>query len=277
LDSVYTNVEVSIVIINYNTFALTCGCINSIVKMTSGLKYEIIVVDNNSTEFPASDFKRKFQDIILIESPVNVGFAKGNNLGIARASGKYILLLNSDTVLLNDAVSRAKNFLECEQDVGVLAARLEYPDGRIQHNCQRFPSIRYKLFELLRLQKFLREFDGGKILFGPFFGYDSVAYPDWVWGTFFMFRRESLKLLPENKLADDFFMYVEDVQWCMDFKLIGYRIAFLPTARVIHLMGGSGSERNELMIKNMNQFMERYSWVKRTVIQLLDYLLQPKI
>jgi len=269
-------VEVSIVIINYNTFALTCDCIKSIVKMTSGLKYEIIVVDNNSTELPASEFKREFQDIILIESPINVGFAKGNNLGITHSSGKYILLLNSDTVLLNDAISHSMNFLEREQGVGVVSAKLEYPDGRVQHNCQRFPSIRYKLFELLRLQKILGKSCSGKILFGPFFDYKSVAYPDWVWGTFFMFRRNLLEQLPSRKLADDFFMYVEDVQWCMDFRLMGYQIAFLPTARVLHLMGGSGAGKNEWMKKNMNQFIERYSWVKRILIRFLDYMLQTR-
>lgn len=274
MDRFSTDVKVSIVIINYNTFALTYSCIKSILKMTSGLKYEIIIVDNNSTEHPASEFKSEFHDIILIESPINVGFAKANNLGIARASGEYILLLNSDTVLLNDAISYSMDFLEKELSVGVVSAKLEYLDGRIQHNCQRFPSVRYKLFELLRLQKIVGKSRSGKILFGSFFDYKSVAYPDWVWGTFFMFRKNSLERLPERKLAENFFMYVEDLQWCMDFRLIGYRIAFLPSARVIHLMGGSGGSKNELIKKNMNQFMKRYGWIKRIVIQLLDYLLQ---
>jgi GT2 family glycosyltransferase len=239
------------------------------------LDYEIILVDNNSSENLPVEFKKKFPEITLIESPINVGFAKGNNLGIAQAKGKYILLLNSDTLLLNNAISRAVSFLEKENNVAVVSARLEYPDGTVQHNCQRFPSIKYKLFELLRLQKLLGGRIDDKILLGSFFDHNSIVYPDWVWGTFFMFRRESLSKLPNQKLADDFFMYVEDVQWCMQFKKIGYKVAFEPSAKVVHLMGKSGGKKNELMEKNMKLFMNMYySPFHQTCIRLLDKLLR---
>lgn len=268
------NVLVSIVIINYNTFKLTCSCIESIYAMEPGLDFEIILVDNNSSELPSRDFKKKFPEIVLIESPFNTGFAKGNNLGVKQAKGKYILLLNSDTVLLNNAISRAMIFLADKPDVGVVSARLEYPDGKPQHNCQRFPSVKVKLFEVFRLQKILGKTISGKILFGPFFDYESVAYPDWVWGTFFMFRKSSLNRFPQKKLADDFFMYGEDMQWCMDFKLIGLTTAFTPEARVMHLMGMSKGEKDRLIKTHLHLFMQQYFSVPhRFLIKLSNFLL----
>ena len=264
--------EVSIVIVNYNTFNLTCDCVDSIIKNEPTLRYEIIIIDNASTEIAAPEFKKIFPQITLIESKENIGFAKGNNMGIDRASGEYILLLNSDTILLNNAVSIALEFLHKHYQVSAVAGRLEFPNGKIQHNCQRFPNIKYQLIELFRLQKVFPELK--KKLFGPFFNYKEIAYPDWIWGTFFMFRKSILNELAYKKLADDFFMYVEDMQWCMEFSLRGYKIAFVPQAHVMHLMGSSGAAKNELIENNHSAFMKMYySGWKRVIINFLKKLL----
>jgi GT2 family glycosyltransferase len=265
--------SVSIVIINYNTTELTVNCINSIVDHTKEVDYEIIMVDNHSTDLNTDEFVRKFPTVKLIKNDSNVGFARGNNIGIANSNGDYVLLLNSDTILQNNAISMVKNFLDSNSKVAVASARLEYPNGQVQHNCQRFPSIRFALFELLRFQKL---FPSKKhLLFGSFFDHNSVLFPDWVWGTFFMFRRELLDKLSEKKLADNFFMYVEDMQWCMEFRKLGFEIAFIPEAKVTHLMGGSRGEKNEMMQGNLNKFMMMYypAW-KRLTIQFLNFALR---
>lgn len=250
--------DVSIIIVNYNTFALTCACIQSVIDNTKGVRYEIILVDNRSIENDPDDFLKKFPGITLIKNKTNVGFAKGNNVGISSSSGKYILLLNSDTVLKNNAIQICQLFLERHPQVGVVSARLEYPDGTFQHNCQRFPSVRYKLFEFLRLQKIFPADVAGKVLLGFFFDYNSVAYPDWVWGTFFLFEKKTLRNLPLGRLSDDFFLYVEDLQWCFEFQRAGYKIGFEPAAQVIHYMGKSGGSRSDLMKENTNAFMKKY-------------------
>lgn len=268
-------VDVSIVVINYNTFDLTCQCVDSIYRHAASDSFEIILVDNASSERDPSDFLGRFPRLNLIKSRENLGFAKGNNLGIGQAKGEYILLLNSDAVLLNDVPAILINFLKEHNDVAAASGRLEYPDGRIQHNCQRFPSVRYGLFELLRLQKVVGKQRGGKILFGAFFDHRSVAFPDWIWGTCFMFRRQLLDELPGGKLADDFFMYGEDVQWCMEFKGLGYRIAFEPEARVLHYMGKSGGAKSALIDANMNILMDKYySPLEKHCIRLLDRMLK---
>jgi GT2 family glycosyltransferase len=266
-------IEVSIIIINYNTFAITCDCLKSVIESIKGVSYEIILVDNCSTEKLHTDFVEMFPQIKLIASDRNLGYSKGNNLGIENAKGEYILLLNNDTILKNDAVSIAKKFLDSNSNVAVAGARLEYPDGRVQHSCQRFPSIKYQLFELLRFQKIFPS--KRQTLFGSFFSYNSIAFPDWVWGTFFMFRRELLGKLPNSRLADDFFMYAEDTQWCLEFKRLGYRIAFVPDAIVVHLMGQSGGAKALAMVENKKILLERYyNPVHRTCILFLEKCLQ---
>lgn len=267
-------VDISIVIINYNTFELTCQCIQSVIEKSQGSVCEIILVDNASTERPPQGFKEKFPQIKLVENSINVGFAKGNNLGISIAKGEYILLLNSDTLLRNDVPTILQQFLVRHPQVAAVSGRLEYADGTVQHNCQRFPSIRYQLYELFRLQKLMPKKWGGKILFGAFFAHDSVAYPDWIWGTCFMFRKKLLGRLHNRKLADDLFMYGEDMQWCLEFRNIGYQVAFEPAAIVVHLMGKSGAKKNDLMEQNENWLMNKYySKIEMKIINSLNRLL----
>lgn len=264
--------DVSIVIINYNTFNLTCQCIESIYCFEKQLNFEIILVDNNSTECDPLLFLDRFPEIILIRNDKNIGFARGNNVGIERCKSRYILLLNSDTLLYSESISESLNFLKSDERIGVVTCRLEFPDGRVQHNCQSFPSIKNRLIELLRLQKISSGLR--KRLAGSFFDYNKILFPDWVWGTFFLFDRTILNKLPKEKLADDFFMYVEDMQWCMDIRRAGYQIAFYPSSSVIHLMGSSGGSKNSFIQNNVEVFAKMYyaGWERR-VIKFLNFLL----
>ena len=261
--------DVSIIIINYNTVDLTLQCLQSIYQHSEGMEYEVIVVDNASTETEPSVFREAFPKIKLIAGKTNLGFAGGNNLGIKHASGQYILLLNSDTVLKNNAILAAFQYMEKQPNAGVVSARLVYPDGRHQSAAQRFPSIKYQLIELLRLQKFLSKRRAGKLLLGSFFDHTETVKADWVWGTFFMVRQDILAKLPGGKLDETYFMYCEDMQWCMDIRKLGYEIHFFAGAEVVHLMGGSSGKKNEMMLQNGELFLQRnYSplqikWIKR--------------
>jgi GT2 family glycosyltransferase len=266
--------NVSIVIVHYNTPELTRNCIQSVLEKTNAVSYEIIVVDNASTVHDVGELKEEFPSIHLIKSKVNLGFARGNNLGIKEAKGKYILLLNSDTVLINDAISLAYAYMEEHKTVGVISAQLQYPDGRIQSVCQRFPSIKYSAIELLRLQKLMPAEKKGRVLLGAFFDHKATVQCDWVWGAFFFFRSEVLEKLPDGKLNEDYFMYIEDMQWCMDIRRLGYEVHYFPDAKLIHYMGGSSGSKNELMQKNTDDFLKKnYSLLERVVIKGLNKLL----
>ena len=250
--------DVSVIIINYNTFRLTCEAIASIQSQTLGVSYEIILVDNASTECDAGLFIDKFGDtIMLVRNPDNSGFAKGNNLGIRYASGETILLFNSDAACLNDALTITYQALKANPQLGVTTARLEYPNGALQPQCGRFPSVRLQLFELLRLQKFLTPTRTGHILQGTFFDHLSELEPDWVWGTYFHFRRKVLLELPGKQLPDDFFMYSEDLEWSYAIQRRGYGSRYVPAARVLHHF--SQSIRKEKKLNQQRMILENES------------------
>jgi len=261
----------SIVILNYNTFGFTCQCIKSIYDYTKDVDFEIIVVDNASTTDQADSFLELFPYIKLVKNYKNKGFAGGCNDGIKVAEGDTILLINSDTKLLNDAISITYNFLKKHPEVGIVTCRLENEDGSPQNNCQIFPRISKILFEIFRINKMLPIKKTGKILYGPFFSYTEIAYPDWVWGTFFMFDKKLLDIFPNKLLPETFWMYIEDMQWCWLASQKGYEIVFVPEARVLHLGGKNHSERARAMMdKNLSQFL--YLYYNKIHAKLIIYL-----
>lgn len=268
-------IDVSIIIVNYNHFQMTVDCIESIIEKTLNTSYEIILIDNASPDVDADKFLEVFPgQVQLIQSEENGGFAKGNNLGITIAKGEYVLLLNNDTLLVNDAITYTKEYLDNHPHAAVATCKLLYPEHTIQHNCQRFPHPKYRLFELLRFQKLLGKRQGGKLLLGSFFDHNTIVNPDWVWGTFFMFKKPLLETFPEKKLPETFFMYCEDIEWCMEFKKRGYKAAFNPKGEVIHLLSASGAKKNDMMIQNHAQFMKMYySPLQRFLYDFLGRLL----
>jgi len=264
--------DVSIIIINYNTFQFTSKCIRSIYQHTKGLQFEIILVDNASRECDPLLFKQEFPGIVLIKNVENVGFAKGNNIGIGEAKGDVILLLNSDTELLNEAVSIAFKGLIQNETLAAVSVKLQNADGTVQYQCQRFPSVSLALLELLRLHKLLPQKTRAKVLLSTYFDHNSYVEPDSIWGTFFMFKRKILQHLPGKKLNDDYFMYFEDIQWCMDIKNLGYSIGYVPEGIVIHYMGKSNAPKNELMKKGLSSFLgKNYNPVKAFLLNALLY------
>lgn len=252
--------DVSIIIVNYNTYDLTCSCIRSVQKQTQGCSYEIILVDNASTEY--APFENEFPTIKIIRSPENIGFSKGNNLGIREASGDFLLLLNSDTELLNDAVTICKTYLLNNQSVGVVSAQLQYPSGELQSACQPLPSIFRDLLELVRLIKFFPNSIKDKYWQAGYADLTKDRYAGWVWGAFFMFPRSILSIFPNKILTDRFFMYAEDFEWCLIIQRKGYKIGFCAAAKVLHHSGASSKDSSNL--KKTTQIVENELEIIRT-------------
>jgi GT2 family glycosyltransferase len=255
--------QLSIIIINYNTFTLTCNCIQSIYDKLEGLSYEIILVDNGSVECDAHLFKQKFLSINLIISEINTGFAGGNNLGIAEAKGDYILLLNSDTELINNAPKICYDYITQHPKAGMVTSQLIYPDGKLQYNCRRFRTISWELLEVFPFYKLLPKEKSEALMLHHYFDHLRIIKCDWVWGAFMLFPKGIITQLPEKKLSTDFFMYSEDTLWCLDFYKLGYEIYFLPEAKVMHIHKGSSSKDKwkaitKTTIKNHSQLMKKY-------------------
>src|SRR5690606_24555747 len=160
----------------------------------------------------ASTFLDKFPDIKLVKSDVNLGFAKGNNLGISHSTGEFICLINSDASFKTGPGDSAINLLE-NNDVGFVTGKLLFPNGTVQHNCQPFPSGIKIAAQLLRIHKLISKRKRSSTFQSCYFDYNSVGYPDWVWGTFILLKRSTLQYFINNQLPETFFMYCEDIEW----------------------------------------------------------------
>ncbi len=227
------------------------------------IDYEIILVDNASVECNPDLFKEKFPFIILIKSPTNTGFTGGNNLGVNAAKGTYLLLLNSDTEIINNAPKICVDYIQQHKEVGMVSCQLLYPDGKVQYNCRRFRTIYWELLEVFPLYKLLPKEKREALMLHHYFDHQSFADCDWVWGAYMLFPRSIINELPKKKLSDDFFMYCEDTLWCWDFKQLGYKIHFLPQAKVMHIHKGSVSKDKWIKIrttsiKNHAAFMHKF-------------------
>lgn len=243
--------QVSIIIINYNSFALTSNCIRSVIAATKGVEYEIILVDNASVECDADIFLQEFPTIKLVKSPVNGGFADGNNRGITVTTGEYLLLLNSDTILNEDAISTTIQYIKDQPAVGVAGCRMIYPDGGIQYTARRFRSISWELLDLFRFIPLLMPYQKrAKRMLGKYFRHDENMDCDWLNGAFFLFPRTVLEKLPVKKLDDRFFMYGEDQLWCEQIKNLGYEMKFFAGTTITHINSGSTDISKQLQLRN---------------------------
>lgn len=130
------NVDVSIIILNYNTCRLTMDCLRSVYDSETRYSYEIILIDNNSHDHSVETISKEFPDVLLIANSENVGFAKGNNQGMEVASGRYLLLLNSDTVVRKDTLETMAQFMDSRPDLGASGCKVILPDGSLDKACK---------------------------------------------------------------------------------------------------------------------------------------------
>ncbi|MCB0698354.1 MAG: glycosyltransferase family 2 protein [Chitinophagales bacterium] len=244
--------QVSIIIINYNTFDITCDCIASVIEHTKNFDYEIVLVDNASPKDNPDDFLKRFPNITLVKNPENNGFAKGNNHGIKNAKGELILLLNSDTILTEDSISIAADFISNNPKT-VVTTKLVYQDGVYQHNARKFRSIRNELLDLARPALYLLPYrTRAKLMLNQYFNGDFSTYCDWVSGALMMFHRDALNSLPGQILDDRFFMYAEDTLWCYQFSEAGFHSYFIADTSVIHIANASTEPEKQLkLLKTM--------------------------
>lgn len=225
-------VDVSIIIVNFNTEKLVHDSIESIKRNTRDISYEIIVVDNASNEK-----LKKIDGTKVIYNKTNLGFSKANNIGIKEAKGKYILLLNSDTVIREGAIDKLYRFAKDNTDAGVVVPRLFNTDGSIQPSCFRLPTI-----GLAFKQYFL---NGERLLDKYFPKAETPRTVECAVMACFLITPKGLDKV--GKLDEKYFMYFEDIEYCKKINESGLKIYYLPTAQVIHLHGGSGAPNRYLV------------------------------
>ncbi len=234
-------VDVSVIIINYNTFDFTLQCVRSVLEKTKDVSLEIVIVDNASQYFDADAFGFVSSGLRIIRNESNVGFAKANNIGIKASTGETILLLNNDTSLINDAISLSYKKLCSRDEIGVVGCKLLNADFSWQRSFFNFPTISDLLKRLFRVKPDPVHFD-------------KVQVVDWVSGAFFMFRRKDLTHFKDFALNQDYFMYCEDIKWCRDFKRNNLNTLYFPEGEVVHYQGKSYSANDAFSKKTKFYF-----------------------
>jgi len=255
-------VDISVIILNFNTRDLTNTCIERL-KLSRLVDYsmEIILCDNASIDGTAEMIKKKYPDVIVIQNKGNLGFAAGNNPGIKRAKGRYIVLLNSDTEVSDTAIAQMITFMDLHPRAGAATCKLVLPDGRMDPACHRgFPTPWTSLTYLVKLERLLPKTK----LFGEYHqGYkdlSTVHEVDCISGAFFMVRKEVIQKV--GLLDEDFFMYAEDIDWAYRIKQAGWQIWFNPNARVLHKKKQSGRAHSEKSRRvTTDIYFHTYNWL----------------
>ncbi len=230
--------DTSIIILNWNTRDMLARCLESIAQTVGALNAEIIVVDNASTDGSQAMLRSQFPYVRLIQNDENVGFAKANNQAMAICQGRYALLLNSDTLLLDGALRAMLDLAEAQPRAGIVGAQLLNPDGSFQASYTRFPNLRQEFLILSGL---------GRQLYGrwyPSYGPEEdkgSQVADYVQGACLLVRRQAFEEV--GGLDECYFMYAEEVDWCFTMREMGWQVWYQPAAKVIHLGGGSSRGR----------------------------------
>ncbi|MEX1997079.1 MAG: glycosyltransferase family 2 protein [Candidatus Andersenbacteria bacterium] len=224
--------KLSIIIVNYNTGALTQACIESLLTQKLPPRTEIIVVDNGSSDTSVSFLRADFPEIMVIDNIKNMGLAAGVNKALAQAQGQFYLVLNPDVIALPGSVMILTQFLQAHPDVGVAGGQLLSPSGKVQYSCYHF----YKLLTILYRRTWLGQTRLGKKEINHFlmkdFDHRQVQDVDWLMGSCLALRAAAVKVI--GGMDERFFLYFEDVDWCRRFWQGGWRVTYVPQARFSH-------------------------------------------
>jgi len=231
-------IDLSIVIVNWNVRELLRRCLASIF-VADLPRMEVIVVDNASSDGSSEMLRAEFPQVMLLANAHNRGFPAGNNQAFAVARGRYVMTLNPDTELIGQALTGMLAYLDAHPQVGALGPQLLNPDGSIQSSRRRFPTLSTALFESTWLQ--------GLAPHGVLQRYymediapNVMQEVDWLVGACILVRREVLQTV--GGFDEAFFMYSEELDWCKRIQSAGWKIVYLPEAKVIHHTGRSSEQ-----------------------------------
>jgi len=241
------DLTISISIVSYNSLSFLKECLNSILENPPGLRYEIIVTDNASSDGTAEFLRKNYPEVTLILNSRNIGFAAANNKAIRKSHSKYVLLINSDCKVYRNSLDNLIEFMERNPEAGIAGPKIINSDGTVQLSCRKFPSIfnaavhtilgdvfpqnpfskRYKLADIPR---------------------DKPFKVDWVSGSCMIIRRKALE--DTGLLDEKYFMYVEDLDICYRMWQKDWMVYYYPQAEIMHYIAGSGGSSGLSKIKS---------------------------
>jgi GT2 family glycosyltransferase len=265
--------DVSIIIVNWNARDLIRPCLESIYRETRGVSFEVIVVDNLSSDGSVEMLRDDFPSVKLIASDVNRGFAGGNNVGMAVSTGRYLLLLNPDTLVRDNAIAKMVQFADVRPEAGVVGPRVLNMDGTLQRSCFLSPSVLNLLLSTFGLHKLSPK--------SSFFGREIMSWcpmteerpVDVVSGCCMLVRRDAYRQV--GGMDETYFMYFEETDWCYRIREAGWQVVYTPGAEITHL-GGACTERvkSDMMAQHAASLLLFFRKHKGTLAYLVACLLQ---
>jgi N-acetylglucosaminyl-diphospho-decaprenol L-rhamnosyltransferase len=239
--------DLTIVVVNWNTCDLTKQNLRSIFQTLSDLEYEVIVVDNASSDGSVEMVRTEFPRVSLLQNHENVGFSRANNQAINQSQGRYVLLLNSDAYLTDQAGQILVRKMDEMPDVGIAGAGLYNPDGTVQEDHGNLPTLSIEIITLLGLNKVFNRFRQN---------HGVREKTGWVKGAAMVLRKEMLDQI--GLLDEDFFMFSEEIDLCYRAKQAGWNVLYLPEAHVVHLEAGSTGQIVERVLRLYNGKLRYY-------------------
>jgi GT2 family glycosyltransferase len=230
-----TTVDISVVIVAWNARHYLELCLESLSKTTQRHSMEVLVIDNASADGSVEMVEGKYPWVKLIKNMENLGFSKGNNVGIRLCQGRYVALVNPDAIVLPGCLDALADFLDQNPKVGNVGPRVFNPDMTQQSTCRRFPTLWNNLCSATRLESLFRgsSFFAGEHMF--YFLHDRTLSVDVIVGCFSMIRRVAFDNV--GLLDEDLFMYGDDIDWCRRARNAGWQVVFYPGAQAIHDRG----------------------------------------
>jgi len=245
--------DLSVIIVSHNTRELLALSLDSLLTnlASSPLGYEVIVVDNASRDRTVEMVRERFPQVKTLANEENLGFAAANNQGFKVSNGNYLLFLNPDTLVRGEALQLMFQFLVSHPRAGMVGPKLLYPDGRLQHSAFSFPTLPMIFLDFFPLNHRLIDsrlngrypkalYEAGE----PF----PVGHP---LGAAMMVRRETADQV--GPLDEGFFIYCEEIDWCLRMKRMGWEIFCLPQAEIVHYVGKSTGQFREAMYVELHR------------------------
>ena len=269
------NVQISVIIVSWNACSYLRSCLASLRDTGCALKLEVIVVDNSSSDGSPEMVMAEFPEVTLIRAGGNLGFARGNNLGLRHCQGQFIALINSDVVVHPECLQKLIAFLEHRPEVGLAGPKVQDSNGKLQLSCGRLPGVWTTACEFLMLHKVFPHWR----MFGGFqlrkLDLQQPIDVEVLSGCFWVARRAAVDQV--GGLDEQFFFYAEDVDWCKRFKDAGWSIVYVPEASATHFGGGSSANAPlrysiEILRANLRYWKKHHGNLGRCAFYLLAML-----
>lgn len=266
--------DVSILVVNYNTCRLTLDCLQSVYASETDYRYEVIVIDNHSSDGSVEAIQAAYPQLTFLANQENTGFAKANNQGMEVASGRYILLLNSDTLVQPDTLDTMIRFMDTHPEMGASGCKVILPDGSLDKACKRgFPTPSASFYYAFGFAKRFPDLPKYNQYQLGHLDPDDEYPVDVLVGAFMLVRREAMEQV--GGLDETFFMYGEDIDWCYRIKQAGWGIYYYPHTYIIHIKGGSARRRplkiiyefhRAMWVFHRKHYIRQYNWLTNTAV-----------